>query len=167
MRKKCGQVSTSIFNLQSVDNCPFLLHVLDWGLLINTGNDWYRSVFAPNCVTASITHFVPFELGNLIETLSRLGFVATVWLWAAIAMLRMETVIYVTLEVGSAMKPGASANEDATGKPLRTVVAVGGAVVWSDIIITIRTFRCDSDVDVYLSLCFGSSYREADCSNSS
>jgi hypothetical protein len=22
------------FNLQSVDNCPFLLHVLDWGLLI-------------------------------------------------------------------------------------------------------------------------------------
>ena len=22
------------FNLQSVDNCPFLLHVLDWGRLI-------------------------------------------------------------------------------------------------------------------------------------
>ena len=22
------------FNLQSVDNCPFFLHVLDWGLLI-------------------------------------------------------------------------------------------------------------------------------------
>jgi hypothetical protein len=52
-------------------------------------------VFAAHCVTASITHFVPFEVGNLIDTLSRLGFVATVWLWALIAVLRMETVIYV------------------------------------------------------------------------
>jgi hypothetical protein len=124
-------------------------------------------VFAANCVTASITHFVPFEVGNLIETLSRLGFVATVWLWALIAVLRMETVIYVALEVVSAMKPRASANEDATRKPFRSVVAVGGAVVWSDIIITVGTFRRDSDVDGYLSLCFGSSCHEADRSNSS
>jgi hypothetical protein len=106
-------------------------------------------------------------VGNLIETLSRLGFVATVWLWAIIAVLRMETVIYVASEVVSAMKPRANANEDATGKPFRAVITVGGAVVWSDVIVTVGTFRRDSDVDAYLSLCFGSSCREADCSNSS
>ena len=84
-------------------------------------------------MTASIPHFVSFEVGDLIETLSRLGFVATVWLWAVIAVLRMETVIYVSSEVVSAMKPRASANEDATCKPFRAVVAIGGAVVRSDV----------------------------------
>jgi len=124
-------------------------------------------VFAANCVTASIPLFVSFEVGNLIETLSRLGFVATAWPWAVIAMLRMETVIYVASEVVSAVKPWANANEDATGKPFRAVVAVGGAVVRSNVVVTVGTFRRNSNVDGYLSLCFGSSCHEADRSNSS
>jgi hypothetical protein len=124
------------------------------------------SVFASDCVTASITHFVRFEVGNLIETLSRFRFVATIWLWAGIAVLGMEAVIYVTMEAFGSMKPWASANEDAAGKPLRSVVAVGGAVVRGNIVVTVGTIGRDSDVDGYLSLGFRSRYREADCSNS-
>lgn len=121
--------------------------------------------FAPNCVTASIAHFVPFEVSNLVETLSRLGFIATVWLWAVVAVLGMETVIYMAAEAFRTMKPGTNANEDAPVKPLRTVVAVGGAVVRSDVIVTVGTDRRDSDVDAYLRLCPGSRYREANSCN--
>jgi len=49
-------------------------------------------------VAASIAHFVSFEVGNLIETFSRFGFIATGWPWPAIAVLRMETVIYMAME---------------------------------------------------------------------
>jgi hypothetical protein len=55
-------------------------------------------------VAASIAHFVWFEVGNLIETSSRVGLIATSWPWAVIAVLRMETVIYVAMEVGRAVK---------------------------------------------------------------
>ena len=118
------------------------------------------------CVAASIAHFVSFEVGNLIETLSRFGFIATGWPWAVIAVLRMEAVIYVSTEVGWAMKPRASPNEDATRKPFRVIVAVGGALVRRDIVVSVRTHRRNSDLDVYLSLCHGSSHREADSGNS-
>ncbi len=61
--------------------------------------DWYQLFFADD-VAASIAHFVCFEVGNLIETLSRLGLIATGWPCAGIAVLRMETVIYVAMEIG-------------------------------------------------------------------
>jgi hypothetical protein len=121
--------------------------------------------FALNCVTASIAHFVSFEVLNLVETLSWLGSVAAVWPWSGVAVFRMETVIYVAVEALGTMKPGARAKEDATGKPLRAVVAVGGAVVRRDVIVAVRADRRDSDIDLYLSMCFGSGQREADCSN--
>ena len=118
-------------------------------------------------VTASIAHFVAFEVLNLIETLSRFSFLATSRLGAVISMLRMETVIYVAVEAGRAVKPRASADEDAATKPLRAVVAVGGALVGRGVIVTIGTFRRGSDFDAYLSLCFGSGSHEADSSNDS
>jgi hypothetical protein len=128
--------------------------------------EWYQLAFS-NCVAASIAHFVWFEMGNLIDTLSRLGFVATVWLWAVIAVLRMETIIDVAMEVGWTMKPRARANEDASRKPFRAVIAIGGAIVRWNVIVTVGAFRGNTDVDAYLSLGFGNSYREADCSNRS
>jgi hypothetical protein len=64
-------------------------------------------------MAVSIPHFVSFEVGDLIETLSRLRPVAAVRSWTAIAVLRMETGIYVAMEALGAMKPRAGANEDA------------------------------------------------------
>jgi len=118
-------------------------------------------------VTAPIAHFVSFEVLNLIEMLIRVGFLTASWLGAVIAVLRMEMVIYVAVEACRAVKPRASADEDATGKPLGAVVAVGGAIVGRDVIVTVRTFRRDADVDLYLSLRFGSGHGKADCSNTS
>jgi hypothetical protein len=77
----------------------------------------------------------------------------------------MKVIVNVAVKVFRAVKPRASANEDTAGKPLRSVVAVGGTVVRSNIVVSVWTFRCSSDVDAHLGLCFGSCYREADSSN--
>jgi hypothetical protein len=48
-------------------------------------------------VATSIPRFVSLEV-RTIDTLCRLGFLATLWRWAFIAVLRMETVIHIALE---------------------------------------------------------------------
>jgi hypothetical protein len=73
---------------------------------VGTGS--YQLAFA-DYVATSIPHFVSFGVGNLIETLSRFGFVAAVWLWAAIAVLRMETIIDVAMEVNCVRDSAATA----------------------------------------------------------
>jgi hypothetical protein len=75
-------------------------------------------------------------------------------------------VIYVALEVFGAVIPRASANEHTIRKPFRAVVAVGSTTIRRVVIVTIRAFRWDSNVDADLSLCSGSCHREADSSHS-
>jgi hypothetical protein len=79
----------------------------------------------------------------------------------------MEMIIYVAPKVRSAVKPRASANEDAANKPFRTVVAGRSTGVRSDVIVTIGTVGGYTDLDGNLSLSFGGCGRAADCSNSS
>jgi hypothetical protein len=119
---------------------------------------------ARSCVAASIAHFVPFEV-RAIHTLGRLGFLAALRHRALVAVLRMVAVIDVALELISAMKPRAGANEDFSVKPFRTVVAGGGAVIRSDVIITIGAFRGYPDVEADLSLCLWGGSHETDSSN--
>jgi hypothetical protein len=85
---------------------------------------------------------------------------------AAIAVVWIEGVVYVALEVIGAMKPRANADENAAIEPFRAVIAVGNAVIGGVVIVTIGTIRGDSDFDHDLSLCFGSSYHKKDSSNS-
>ena len=103
-------------------------------------------------VATSIPHFISFEM-RAADTFCRLGFLATLRHLSLITVFRMEAVIDVALEFTSAMKPRACANEDVPAKPFRTVVAGWGAIIRSDVIVTIRTFRSYSDVDADLSLC--------------
>jgi hypothetical protein len=117
-------------------------------------------------VATSIPHFVSFEMCTA-DAFCRLRFLATLRQLAFITVLRMEAVIDVALKFTSAMKPRASANEDVPVEPLWTVVACWGAVVRSDIVVTIRTFRSYSNVDADLSLCLWGGSGEADSSNSS
>ena len=77
----------------------------------------------------------------------------------------METVIYVTVELGWAMEPWANANEDAPGKPFRTVVTSRGTGIRRDVIITIGAIGGHSDLDADLSLCYGGGSRDADSGN--
>jgi|SRR5580698_4717215 len=116
-------------------------------------------------MTAPIPHFVSFEVGNFVDAISRLGFLATGRSRTGIAVLRMEAVVDISTEAFRAMKPRARANEGAAGKPLRAVVTVGSAFVGCGVIVSVGTFRRGSDFDTDLSLCFGRRYRQADSSN--
>jgi hypothetical protein len=78
----------------------------------------------------------------------------------------METVIYMALEIVWAMKPLASADEDAACKPFRAVVAVGSAVIWSDVIVAIGTIRRYANFYGNLSCRFGSGCHHKTSSNS-
>ena len=107
-------------------------------------------------VAAPITHFISFEVGNLIDGLRRLRLIARVWCGTFVPVFGMKMVVDVALEVVRAMKPRASANEDTTCKPFRPVVAVGSTTIRSSIIIPVGTFGGDSDVDADLSPYLGS-----------
>jgi hypothetical protein len=71
-------------------------------------------VFVVGNVAAAVAHFVSFEVGDFIDALVRLRSVARMRHRAVIAVARIETVIYVAMELGGAVKPGANANEDTT-----------------------------------------------------
>src|ERR1700678_1441666 len=72
-----------------------------------------------NYMAASIPHFVAFEV-RTIDNFRRLCFLTTGRKCALISVIRMETIIYVAVELIGAMKPWAGANEDAAAKPFRT-----------------------------------------------
>jgi hypothetical protein len=77
----------------------------------------------------------------------------------------MITVIHLASEVIATTKPRAGTDEDTTGKPFRTIVAGGSTPIRSGVIVPIRAFRGDSNVNADLSLYFRSGYHEANCGN--
>src|ERR1700722_8006749 len=111
-------------------------------------------------VTAPIAHFTSFEVLNFIETLGRFSMFSDLRHWTFVAMVRMEPVIDVATEVGRAMEPRASANENTTGKPFRAVVAVGSTGIRRNVIVSVRADRSHSNFDGDLSIQFGCRHRE-------
>jgi hypothetical protein len=87
--------------------------------------------------------------------------IATVRYRASITTVDIETVIYMAVKVIRAVKPRASTDEDTAGEPFRTVVAVGSTGVRSEVVVAVRACGFGTEVDVNLSLCFGSGRREA------
>ena len=114
----------------------------------------------------SVPNFISFEVINLVEMFCRLGLITTLWLWAGIAVFGMKAIVYMTLEVVRAMKPLSSADENATSKPFRAVVAVGSAIIWSDVIVAVGTIGRNSNFHSNLSCCFRSSCHHEASSNS-
>jgi len=94
---------------------------------------------------------------GIIDPLCRIRFFAACRRRTLIAVFRMVMVIYVAAEIGRAMKPRADANENASHKPFRTIIAVGSASVRWNIIITVRTVRSRPDFHGDLSLGVGGS----------
>jgi hypothetical protein len=86
---------------------------------------------------------------------------------AAIATVNVEAVIYMAAKVSMAVKPWAGTDEDAAVKPFRAVVAVGSTGVRSEVIIPIGACGFGSEIDVDLSLCFGSIRDETNTGDSS
>jgi hypothetical protein len=103
---------------------------------------------------------------HLIDTVRRLGVIATVRYRASIAMVNIEMVIHMAVKVSTAVKPWAGTDEGTAGEPFRTVVAVGSTGVRSEVVIAVRACGFGTKVDVNLGLCFGSGRREADYGDS-
>lgn len=118
-------------------------------------------------VAASITHFVAFEVGDMTDGLSCFGPVTAGGMRAVVSVVGMEMIIDVAVETLGAMKPGAGADEDATSKPLRAIIAVGSAIVGRNVIVAVGAHRRNSDIYGNLSLRFGSINRKTNCSNCS
>jgi hypothetical protein len=90
-------------------------------------------------VAAPVTHLVSVEVIK--------GLVSTLRMWTSVAVMRIETVINVAVEVAGAVEPRARSDEYAAGEPLGPVVPVWRAVVWGEIVVAIRTGRFCSDID--------------------
>src|SRR6266481_5956070 len=97
------------------------------------------------CVAVPITHLVSAEV---IE-----GFVSTSRKWTTVAMMWIEAVIHVAVEIVGAMEPGSRSNKDTAGEPLGPVVPVWSAVVRGSVEIAIRANRRRSDIDGNLGGC--------------
>ena len=78
---------------------------------------------------------------EVMEVVRRLVVGSVVRVRAVVAMTGVEVLIDVPAEVVAAVKPRAGSDKDAIAEPLRTVVAVGSAVVRREIIVAIRADR--------------------------
>jgi anti-sigma-K factor RskA len=106
-------------------------------------------------VAVSVTHLVAMEVFHVFGMkISARGF-STGMVWSVIAMLRVVVVVYVTVEVIRAVKPGTRPDEETAAEPLRAVVAVGSAVVGRGFVVAIRAHRSRADVDADLGLRLG------------
>lgn len=105
-------------------------------------------------MAAPIAHFISSEVRNFIEAPGRLCLLATLGPWSAIPVVWMKTIVDVPAEAVSAVKPGASAQEDAAVKPLRPVVTIGSALIRRGVIVSVRAFRSDADLNTDLRRCF-------------
>jgi hypothetical protein len=66
--------------------------------------------------------------------------------------MRIKPVVDVSVKAVRAVKPGACSKKNAADKPIRPVVAVGSAVIWSIVEVAVRADGCRSDVHANLNL---------------
>jgi len=81
------------------------------------------------CVAPPITHLVAVEV---IE-----GLVSTLRMRTGIAVIWIEAVIDVAVEVARTVEPRAGSDEHTAGEPLGPIVPVRGAIVWGDVVVAI------------------------------
>jgi hypothetical protein len=106
-------------------------------------------------VAVAVVHLVSVEvLGGAVPSFA--GPVATIGKITMVAMVGVKVIVYVATEFGAAVKPGARTDEDTSGEPLGSVIAVGGALIGRNFVVAIGADRGWSDVDADLSFGFGS-----------
>ena len=101
-------------------------------------------------VAVAVPHFVAMEVRG-IDTPSLFRLFAELRYGALIAVGRMEMVVHVAMEVFRSVEPWTDADENTSVEPFRTVIAGRSAGVRRNVIVTVRTVRCDSDLDADLS----------------
>jgi hypothetical protein len=114
-------------------------------------------------VAMSCAHFIPMKI--TVATI-HIRMFPTVRRSPMLAMTGIKAIVYMTMEAPRAMEPGTCSDEDPAGKPLRPIVAVRCAAVWSVVVITIRTSRLRPDRNRNLGLGLGHRRRGKACNDS-
>jgi ABC-type nickel/cobalt efflux system permease component RcnA len=96
-------------------------------------------------VPAPVALFVSLESLRCSATAS--GALAVLRNSAVVAMLRVEVVIHMAMEVIGTVKPWTDTNECTSAKPLWAIVSIGGTAIGSVVIVAVGTCGCDPDAD--------------------
>ena len=115
-------------------------------------------------MAVTVAHFSAFEVLDVIH--GTRGVFATRRIRTVISMVGMEAGVDVAPEAFRAVEPGANSDEDAAGKPFRSVVTVGSAVEWCNVIVAIRAFWGGPDFDGDLGLGLRTGRRETESGDS-
>jgi hypothetical protein len=126
---------------------------------------YQASVALASNMAAPVPHLISFKVGNVIETVGWLRLLSPFWHSTRIAVIRMETIVNMSPEVIGAMKPRASANENAAGKPFWAIIAVRSTSIGRHVVVTVGTVGSRSDLNSDLSLYFRGHNRQADHGN--
>ena len=115
-------------------------------------------------VSVAIVPLVSVEmLGRTAPSVTRS--VATVRIFAAVAVFGVVMIVDVSVEVLGTVKPWAGTDKDAVGKPLGTVVTVRSATVRRVFEVTVRASGRHTDADADLGLGSGSTCCNAETSD--
>jgi hypothetical protein len=106
-------------------------------------------------VTLSIAALISVEVVKLLLASSRHR--------SNVTVMRIIAIIDVAVEAVRAVKPRASANEEAAGKPIGPIVAVGSAVIGSIVEVPIGAHGRDANIDGDLRGSYGNTADEGDC----
>jgi hypothetical protein len=89
------------------------------------------------------------------------GFVSRIRMGTNVAMMWVETVINVSVEIVRAVEPRAGSDEHSAVKPLGPIVSVWGTGVRGEVVIAIGASRLGSDIDGDLGACRASNVQQS------
>jgi hypothetical protein len=98
-----------------------------------------RFMSSVSYVALPITRFVSVEVVELL--------CAALGQRSMVTVVRVIAVVDVAIEAMMTVEPRAGANEDSTSKPVGAVVAVGGAIVWLVVEVSVGAHWRDSNAD--------------------
>jgi hypothetical protein len=94
-------------------------------------------------VALSVTRFVSVEVVEPLFAAPRQG--------AMVTIMGVEAIIHVAVKAVRTVEPGASAKKHASNEPIRSVVAIGGAVIRRVVEVPIGAGGLHSNADCNLS----------------
>jgi hypothetical protein len=83
----------------------------------------------------------------------------------SVAVAGIIAVVDMAVEVAGAAEPAAGTDKHAVVEPIGPVVAVGRAVIWSVVVVTVGTDRLHSEVDGDLGRRYARGAKEGSCEN--
>ena len=91
---------------------------------------------------------------KLIMPIGMISFMTTArGIGAMVAVVGIVVIIHIAMKAVRSSEPGASANKDTAGKPFRTIVAIGSAIVGGVIVIAVGANRGRTNANRDLGFC--------------